>query len=121
MKKRISIKWKTFIIFLIFAIVLLGVLWFFQIVYLNDFYKMIKRRETEEVLNQLEEVLRDSDNPSDEIETMAASNNLGIYITDDDGNPLYNAEYISNSQLSSIPKFLLVFSMNRQRQMGERL
>ena len=54
--KHISIKWKIFSLFLIFAIVLIGVLWFFQIVYLNDFYKMIKRSETEDVLDQVEEM-----------------------------------------------------------------
>ena len=63
--RRISIKWKTFFIFLIFAIVLLGVLWFFQILYLNDFYKIIKRHETEKVLNQVEELVLSNDNPSE--------------------------------------------------------
>lgn len=103
---RISIRWKTFFIFLIFAIVLLGVLWFFQILYLDDFYKIIKRRETEKVLNQVEELVLSEDNPSEDIDNIAASNNLGIYITDVDGRPLYNAEYISNSQLSSLPPFM---------------
>lgn len=104
--RRISIKWKTFFIFLIFAIVLLGVLWFFQILYLDDFYKIIKRHETEKVLNQVEELVLSNDNPSEDIDKIAASNNLGIYITDVDGRPLYNAEYISNSQLSSLPPFM---------------
>ncbi len=105
-KSRISVKWKTFSIFLIFAIVLLGVLWFFQIVYLDDFYKNIKRKETEAVLNDVENLLYSSDNPTDDIEKIAASNNLGIYITDKNGVALYNAEYISNSQMSSLPQFM---------------
>ena len=105
-KSRISVKWKTFFIFLVFAIVLLGVLWFFQIVYLDDFYKIIKRKETEVVLKNVEDILYTSENPNDDIEKIAASNNLGIYITDKNGVPLYNAEYISNSQLSSLPQFM---------------
>ncbi len=105
-KSRISVKWKTFSIFLIFAIVLLGVLWFFQIVYLDDFYKIIKRKETEAVLRDVENLLYSSDNPTDDIEKIAASNNLGIYITDNNGVALYNAEYISNSQMSSLPQFM---------------
>lgn len=105
-KSRISVKWKTFSIFLIFAIVLLGVLWFFQIVYLDDFYKNIKRKETEAVLKDVENLLYSSDNPTDDIEKIAASNNLGIYITDKNGVALYNAEYISNSQMSSLPQFM---------------
>ncbi|SCZ78046.1 Signal transduction histidine kinase [Pseudobutyrivibrio xylanivorans] len=103
---RISIKWKTFSIFLIFTIVLLGALWFFQIVYLDDFYKIIKRQETEAVLNHVESLICDSDDCSDDIEKIAANHNLGIYITDEEGNSIYNAEYIYNSQMSSIPPFL---------------
>lgn len=101
---RISIRWKTFSIFLIFAIVLLGVLWFFQIVYLNDFYKMIKRRETENVLEEIEELVLSGDDVSDSIEEIAASHNLGIFVTDEYGAPLYNAEYISNSKISTMPE-----------------
>lgn len=103
---RISIKWKTFSIFLIFTIVLLSVLWFFQIVYLDDFYKTIKRQETEEVLNSVEDIIRNSDDCAAEIEDIAAKHNLGIFITDTEGTPIYNAEYISNSQMSSLPHFL---------------
>ena len=105
-KSRISVKWKTFFIFVVFAIVLLGVLWLFQIVYLNDFYKIIKKQETEAVLKDVEDILYTSENLNDDIEKLAASNNLGIYITDKNGVPLYNAEYISNSQLSSLPQFM---------------
>lgn len=103
---HVSIKWKTFSIFLIFTIVLLGVLWFFQIVYLDDFYKIIKRQETEAVLNNVESLIRTTDDCSDDIEKIAANHNLGIFITDQDGNSIYNAEYIYNSQMSSIPPFL---------------
>ena len=105
-KSYISIKWKTFSIFLIFTIVLLGVLWFFQIVYLDDFYKIIKRQETETVLDKVEELILTTDDCSEDIEKIAANHNLGIYITDEEGNSIYNAEYIYNSQMSSIPPFL---------------
>lgn len=103
---NISIKWKTFSIFLIFTIVLIGVLWFFQIVYLDDFYKIIKRSETERVLNQVEGLITTQDDCSEDIDKIAANHNLGIFITDQDGNSIYNAEYIYNSQISSIPHFL---------------
>ena len=103
---RFSIRWKTFCIFLIFAIVLLGVLWLFQIVYLNDFYKIIKRRETETVLSQIEELVRNNEDDSDTIEEIAASHNLGIFITDRFGNTLYNADYIPNSHIAGMPRYI---------------
>ncbi len=105
-KNQISIKWKTFSIFLIFTIVLLAVLWFFQIGYLDNFYKMIKRQETEQVLDKVEDLLRNDSETADSIEKIAANYNLGIFITDNEGKSLYNAEYISNSQMSSLPPFL---------------
>ncbi len=109
---RISIKKKTFLIFLIFAIVLLGVLWFFQIVYLDDFYKAIKKQETEDVLNQVQELLASSEDCSEDIDRIAANHNLGIFITDTNGNSVYNAEYIANSQMSSIPPVMFSLFYN---------
>ncbi|WP_242871170.1 sensor histidine kinase [Pseudobutyrivibrio sp. YE44] len=71
---------------------------------------MIKRQETERILNSVESiVLANEEDCSDEIEKLAASNNLGVYITNIDGSPIYNAEYISNSQMSSLPPFLFKF------------
>ncbi len=103
---QISIKWKVFVVFLIFAIVLLSVLWFFQIVYLNDFYKLIKRNETENVMDQVEEILLNTDDCSDEIDEIAASYNIGILVADTEGNSLYNAEYLMNSSISTIPSYM---------------
>ena len=106
---KISIKWKTFLIFLIFTIVLLGVLWFFQIVYLDDFYKSIKTQETEQVLNQVEDTLLAGEDCTEDIETIAANHNLGILITNSEGGSLYNAEYIANSKMSSIPPHMFEY------------
>ena len=105
-KSRISIKWKTFSIFLIFAMVLIGVLWFFQIVYLDDFYKMIKTRETENVVNEVEQLILSGEISTDEIEEIGAGHNMGILVSDCEGNALYTAEYIPNSRISSIPPYM---------------
>ncbi|MCR5195288.1 MAG: HAMP domain-containing histidine kinase [Pseudobutyrivibrio sp.] len=104
--KSLSIKWKTFLVFFVFAIVLLGVLWLFQIIYLKDFYKLIKRSETEVVLDRVEHLVRTSDDCSSEIDKLAASNTMGIFVTDNEGHPLYIAEYIASSQISNMPHFM---------------
>ncbi len=106
---KISIKWKTFLIFLIFTIVLLGVLWFFQIVYLDDFYKTIKTQETEAVLDQVENIVLTCEDCTEDIEKIAANHNLGILITNSEGGSLYNAEYIANSKMSSIPPHMFQY------------
>lgn len=60
------------------------------------------------VLDSVENLIRTSDDCSEEIEKLAANHNLGIFITDTDGNSIYNAEYISNSQMSSLPPFMFI-------------
>ncbi len=108
---RRSIKLKTFAVFFVFAIILLGVLWLFQIIYLKDFYKMIKRNETVQVLEKVENLLETSDNCDKEIDELAASNNMGILVADKEGEALYVAEHISNSEISSLPPYM--FSLFR--------
>lgn len=105
-KSRISIKWKTFSIFLIFAMVLIGVLWFFQIVYLNDFYKMIKTQETEQVVDEVEQLILSGDVTSEKIDEIGASHNMGILVSDNEGNVICSAEYIPNSRISTIPPYM---------------
>ncbi|MCR4693713.1 MAG: HAMP domain-containing histidine kinase [Pseudobutyrivibrio sp.] len=117
-RSHTSIKWKIFIVFLVFAIVLLGVLWFFQVVYLNDFYKYIKKIETESVIDQIEEVLIKEEDCASEIEKIAARKNLGVFITDSAGNKIYNAEYIFNSQISSMPSYMFTLFYEEARSNG---
>ena len=104
--EKISIKWKIFIYLLLFTVVLLVILWLLQIAYLDSFYKMIKTKEAEDVSSQVISLVssdEDTDQLSSEIDEIAAANNLSILITDSDGNSIYNAEYITNSSMRSIP------------------
>ena len=83
---------------------LLGVLWLFQVVYLNEFYTVIKRREARTVLSSIETILENEDETAQEsIDELAAASNMAVFVTDNTGVALYNAEYIHNSQMSSLP------------------
>ena len=53
--EKISLKWKIFIYLFIFTVLLLGVLWLSQIVFLNSFYKHIKVNEIERVAQMISE------------------------------------------------------------------
>ena len=116
--KNISLKWIIFITFLTFAVVLLGVLWFFQVVYLNDFYVMIKRNETESVLAEVESILYEGDDIDKKIDKLAAKNNMAVFVTDNTGCALYNAEYIHNSQMSSLPYGMFLDFYNKAKENG---
>lgn len=47
LKRNASVKWKIFLYMLIFSVVMLLILWLFQTVFLDSFYKGIKRSEVE--------------------------------------------------------------------------
>lgn len=100
-----SIKWKIFSYLLGFMLILLIILWLFQIAYLDAFYKMIRTNEAEKTTAQIIEMIKqnmDSDTVTEEIDELAAANGLAILVTDNEGNSLYNAEYITNARMNSL-------------------
>ena len=74
-----------------FTAVLLGLLWFFQTVYLDEFYKKIKTGELEDAYESVEAVIGD-ENAKDAIEAIAASYDICIRVTDAFGNDIYVSE-----------------------------
>lgn len=103
--EKISIKWKIFLFLLIFILILLVVLWLLQICYLDSFYKYVRNKTAEKVKEEVMVLLeKEEEDISRQLDLLAAKNNLAIYITDMNGRPLYNAEYIATSRLNTIPK-----------------
>lgn len=89
--EKIGIKWKIFIYLLGFTAVLLALLWIFQTVYLEEFYKAIKTNELENAFENIESVINEED-MSDAIEVIATSYDICILITNMSGNELYSYE-----------------------------
>lgn len=108
MKHRtgLSIKWKMFSVFFAFTLIVLALLWYFQIVHLENFYKYIKKREMMEVTKILEENLDNSDMAA-YLSDVAKSYDLGINIVDDNGRSLYSANIsdISHIYIFSTEQF----------------
>ncbi len=94
-KKKLSIKWKIFGYLIGFIVMLLVILWIFQIVYLDVFYKHIKTMELEaasdEIFTELE-ATADSDDLAQSLVDIAQSYNICLLITDEDGQWLYSCE-----------------------------
>lgn len=117
--EKISMKWKVFFYLLGFTVVLLIILWLFQICYLDTFYKKIKTTEAERAMEAaVEIVLSDSDQMSEKIDYLAAEYNLSILVTDEEGNIQYSAEYIPNSKMELIPRQELLQFYEEARQNG---
>ena len=88
---KLSIKWKIFIYMLGFTAVLLGLLWLFQTVYLDEFYKNIKTNELEDACESVVAVL-DDENANEAIEAIGASYDVCVRVTDAYGNDIYESE-----------------------------
>ncbi len=106
-REKISIKWKIFTYFLILAGILLILLWVFQIVYLDAFYRQIKANEAKEASSKVVTLLNESESDEeaeDQIDLIASQSNLTIMVCDLNGNSLYTKDYLMNSNLKNIPK-----------------
>ena len=84
---KLRLKWKIFAFLLGFSALLLIVLWLFQIVFLDTFYKRIKvteiRRNADVIINNIE-----SEDIDNFIAVISENNNITVNITDLNGRSL---------------------------------
>jgi signal transduction histidine kinase len=84
---QLGLKWKVFAFLLGFCALLLVVLWLFQIVFLDSFYKKIKvmeiKRNAAEIISNI-----DSENIDKIITDISDKNNITVSITDINGRSL---------------------------------
>ena len=86
-----SIKFKTWLYFVLFAGFLMLILWFLQVLFLNNFYEVMKVEQTKNVTKNIESYyLRyDQERFLERIEDISDSNDMFIYIVSADGNTIY--------------------------------
>ena len=89
--EKISIKWKIFIYLLSFLGILLILLWLFQTVYLDKFYKRIKEKDLKNATDNILLVINDED-LENAISTIADRYDICVLIADTDGNTICSAE-----------------------------
>lgn len=80
-KNRIGVKWKIFFYVAGFALAMIVLLWLFQVVFLDSFYRMIKTQQIKETANEIVENITD-DNLNDFIDTMSNNSDYCIRILD---------------------------------------
>ncbi len=90
-REKISMKWKVFGYFLGFTGILLVLLWVLQIVYLETFYKTIKKNELKKAAAYVQENI-EAEDLEYILYTLAEKYDVGILITDAAGNALYKTE-----------------------------
>lgn len=101
--EKISIKWKIFVYLLSFTVAIIAILWLFQIVYLNTFYKIIKRHELNTVANAVEKYMED-DNFADIINDISKKYDVCINVVNSSYISTYSAEAKPNCVIHNISK-----------------
>lgn len=75
---KIKLKWRIFAYLLVFCAMLIGILWIFQTVLLNEMYKFVRRREIDQAISLVGENIN---NPELEIILIDLKNSKDMIIT----------------------------------------
>ena len=86
---RVSIRWKTLSVLGVFALTMIGLLWLFQIVLLDDFYIAIKKNAVSKALAEATASLAESEDYASALDELAMRSDVCISVLDDEGNLLY--------------------------------
>ena len=86
-----SIKFKTFLYFMVFAVTLMAVLWILQVVLLNNFYSTMKTAQTKEVAKEIEHFFKHNESEKflEKVSEISESYDMYIYVVSYDGKTTY--------------------------------
>jgi len=104
-RKTLGIKLQLLIGFFLFTMVIVIVLWVFQIVLLNPFYEAIKISEVKAAAEQLTGHLEDTAALDEAAQQIAFNYGISVRITDEIGAPI--TEYYSQNELRAANIFIL--------------
>lgn len=86
-----SLRFKLWLYFLIFAVLLMSLLWGLQILFLNNFYQEMKISETKDTANSIVEHYKDSD-IIEKIRDIYIKNDMYIQLETSDGTIVFSPE-----------------------------
>ena len=118
--EKISIKWKIFLYLLSFIGILLLLLWVFQTVYLDEFYKIIKKNDLNHAKENILSVI-DDENLETAVETIAERYDICVLITDTEGKTLYSAETSTGCSIHRMHQMALRMLYEKAEREGGKL
>lgn len=101
-RKTFGIKLQLLIGFFLFTVVIVIVLWVFQIVLLNPFYEAIKISEVKAAAEQLAGHLEDEDALDEAAQQFARDYGISVRITNEIGNPVITGYYQNEFRATNI-------------------
>lgn len=82
--KRYSFKTHLFVVLIVFSFFTLSIIWFFQIIFLNSYYKYFKKNDMNYVSKDVIKYVIDNKNDVNELNRISYKNNVCIEIIDND-------------------------------------
>ena len=118
--KNISIKWKIFVYLIGFCTLLLILLWLFQIVFLDSFYKNIKIKEVKKTASIIMKNI-DNENIGEIIENLSVSNDVCVEVLSENGTVLYSSDVLTDCIIHKMPQFEKMKLVNQTVENGGEL
>lgn len=116
-RDKISIKYKIFLYLSAFVAVMLILLWLFQIVFLDDFYKQIKIHNIKSMAETIENNV-DTEKFQDFLDTLSQEEDACIKVLDASGKTKYSAEARPDCIIHKLPPSELFRLYNNAQQNG---
>ena len=104
---KLSIKWKLYIYLIGFVAIMLGILWLFQVVSLERFYKAIKIQSIEKAAQTLAKNI-DYEDLEDLMEQLARQNDISIKLVNVRGDTLSKVDIAPDALLTHMSREDLV-------------
>ncbi|MBR2742985.1 MAG: two-component sensor histidine kinase [Clostridia bacterium] len=101
-----SLKWKVFFQFIVFAAIVLACLWIFQIVFLDSFYKHIKTREIKAASETIEHNI-DNEELDELAVRIAQEGNMCIAVYDSSCISLLSIDILPDCVIHKLPAFVI--------------
>jgi signal transduction histidine kinase len=116
-RSRISIKWTLFQSFLLFSAILLILLWLFQIVFLDSFYRQIK---TNTIVGMADTLSRNIDNEAlaTLVTRVAQEHDVCVLIISNRGQTIATADVQTGCIIHRMPPIELLRLFEKTRQAG---
>lgn len=118
---KLSLKWKVFLCFAVFTAAIICLLWLFQTVFLEDFYKMIKTRSIHSSATTLIKNI-EQENLETVVSNIAESNDICIRVVDQNGSDINSAEMERDCTIHKLnARQMSIYYLNALENNGEYL
>ncbi|EMS72083.1 sensor histidine kinase [Ruminiclostridium cellobioparum] len=118
--EKMSIKYKLFFYLALFAAVMLVMLWFFQIVFLDDFYRQIKINNIKSSAETIEKNI-DNEELNVLLDSLSRQNQTYIRVMLEDGTNVFSSDAAPDSLIHRMPGSELYDLYKKAEQNGGEL